>query len=268
MHDKLYRFVCTDLDKLINRKVPENLLQKGIVSVKEYRRISGRYWNEVRDLDFILWLSSVFIHRRATENIRFLSSPSEWTNYPPWKSMFNAPDGVGIIIGDVSNQMFSNVNGMRLDNFLKRKCRCRHRGRLVDDGFVVEQDMGILEERRTDIGRFLEEELGQSLHPNKVKISDAYQGIDFLGGRILPYRKYVSQRNRGNFLSLIEEIDRALGTDPDIEAKEYYQVRLNSALGYLSCFNEFNLKKKLLDKWNITNVFTIGPDIKKVMLRK
>jgi hypothetical protein len=55
---------------------------------------------------------------------------------PPHKSLFNAPDGFGLPIGNLSSQFFANILLDDLDQYVKHRLRAPHYVRYVDD-FVL-----------------------------------------------------------------------------------------------------------------------------------
>lgn len=246
-HEVLYGFLEEDLDKLRGRRVPGDLFVRGIVSRSEWKQIAGKRWSEVRDIDFILWLSSLFVFRKATDNVIFLSPKSEWDDYPYWKSMFNASEGEGIIIGDVSNQLFSNVNGLRIDRYFRYTLHARHKGRYVDDGYNVGRDEKQLEDAGASFKEFLESGLKQRLHPDKIQIVNAHEGVDYLGARILPFRRYVSERTKKQFFRTLEQVNKRLEDDFSPEAVLEGSIRISSVLGHLKPFKTYNIRKCVLD---------------------
>ncbi len=77
-------------------------------------------------------------------------------------------DGCGLPIGNLSSQLFSNVYMNVFDQYVKRKLKCHHYGRYVDDAYIVSDDREYLNNLISEITSFLEEELGLKVHPYKT----------------------------------------------------------------------------------------------------
>jgi RNA-directed DNA polymerase len=70
--------------------------------------------------DLYLWLCRVVIFHRATKKGAFvLTSPkSLWRMLPKYKSMFYAPDDVGLPIGNLTSQFFANIYMDHFDQYV------------------------------------------------------------------------------------------------------------------------------------------------------
>ena len=172
------------------------------------------------------------------ENCRIIGDRREWEKLPPEKSLFHSRPGCGLPIGNLSSQLFSNVYLGALDDFMKRELKCRHYGRYVDDVYVVapskEELYGIVPKARA----FLRDELDLELNEDKVRVVDAYKGVEFLGAYVKPYRAYPASRTlkrmRGKMKSLFPA-----------ESPRKAQARVNSMLGVLSHYDCWHVRKVL-----------------------
>ena len=88
--------------------------------------------------------------------------------------------------------LFYNYTYKVFDQYVKRKLKCRHYGRYVDDAYIVSADREYLNNLIPEISSFLKEELGLKVHPYKTRIFDVYHGVEFLGAYIKPFRTYTS----------------------------------------------------------------------------
>ena len=120
-----------------------------------------------------------------------------------------------------------------LDQVLKRTLKCKHYGRYVDDSFIVSSSKTELENLIFPIQNFLKNELGLELHPQKTKIENAYWGVQFLGGFLLPYRNYIANSTFKRMQKKLKLLPYR--TDVDVENS------LQSYLGMLSHYKNFNL---------------------------
>ena len=80
------------------------------------------------------------------------------------------------------------------DQFVKHKLKVKKYIRYTDDFVVVSNNHEYLYKLIPVIQKYLRDNLKLELHPSKISICKARQGIDFLGYVILP--KYVLLRNR------------------------------------------------------------------------
>ena len=96
---------------------------------------------------------------------------------------------MGLPIGDLTSQLFSNIYLGELDGYVKRVLRCKHYGRYVDDFFIVHPSKRYLKELIPWIREFLKEELELELHPDKIELQHYSRGVAFLGAYVRPYRK-------------------------------------------------------------------------------
>lgn len=113
---------------------------------------------------------------------------------PHQKSLFGAPPGLGLPIGNLTSQLFANVYLNELDQFVKNDLRVKHYFRYVDDFIILGHSPKRLAAYKKRIDGFLQNKLRLRLHKNKTYIGDAGEGIDFLGYFIKP--DYVLVRKK------------------------------------------------------------------------
>ena len=99
---------------------------------------------------------------------------------------FSVSTDRGLPLGNVTSQLFANVYMNEFDQFVKHVLKIRHYIRYADDFVILSHDKDYLDELVPRINDFLQERLQISLHPNKISIRKARQGIDFLGWVNLP----------------------------------------------------------------------------------
>ena len=167
----------------------------------------GRRWSDVRDMDFLRWLSEVIITIDPVKNCITIGDPSDWEGLDAAKSMLNLKPGLGLPIGNLTSQLFSNVYLNEFDQFMKRTMKCRYYGRYVDDAFIVSADKDRLLRMVPQIQSYLTEHLGIELHMGKLHIREVSQGVEFLGAFIKPYRDYVSNKTLGRIIRNVQQLD-------------------------------------------------------------
>ena len=188
---------------------------------------------------FVDYLLETIIHTDPKKDCIMVSDKSEWLSLPDDKSLFKASPGCGLPIGNLSSQLFSNVYMNEFDQYCKRVLKCKHYGRYVDDAFFVSKDREWLLALRQPVQQFLIKELGLSLNCNKTQIVNVWQGVEFLGAFIKPYRIYPStssfRRMKHKILAL------------QYGNTENMQSVVNSYLGIFGHYNSYCLRRVLFD---------------------
>ena len=151
-------------------------------------------WQEVLDMDFVRYLTIEIVLLNPIEDCRLHGSEEEWADLPKSKSLFYSPAGCGLPIGNLTSQLFSNVYLNVLDQYVKRKLRCRHYGRYVDDFYVVSADKEYLFEVAERVKEMLLKQLDLEINDGKTKVLSIWHGVDFLGAYVKPYRQYASRQ--------------------------------------------------------------------------
>ena len=172
-------------------------------------------------------------------NCRIVGDRREWKKLPPEKSLFHSKPGCGLPIGNLSSQLFSNVYLGALDDFMKRELKCRHYGRYVDDAYVIGNSREELWALVPKVREFLREELALELNEEKVRVTDARRGVEFLGAYVKPWRTYPANRALGRIRGRMKGLDWG-------EGPERVQARVNSMLGVLSHFDCYQRRRVLI----------------------
>ncbi len=131
---------------------------------------------------------------------------------PPRKSLYVQPYGQGIVIGNLTSQLVSNIYLDMLDRFVRFDLGYKWYGRYVDDFFIMvaKDDYGRLKKDVVVIEDFLRDELGLRLHPDKRYHQEVSKGMSFLGARIYPFCLYPSNRLQVNFHKAIYEVQSGI----------------------------------------------------------
>ncbi len=193
----------------------------------------------------ILWLSRKIIFNNPTENYLYQGDKNLQKLIPNRKSLFKSKEGRGLPIGNYSSQFFANIYLNELDQFVKRKLKCKHYLRYVDDFILLSTSKEKLKLWRNEINKFLQEELELELNPRKTKIQPIDKGIDFLGYFIKPSHSLVRKR-------VIKNLKRKLTAynTKEIPEKPLKKIlaTINSYYGHFKHANSFNLRKHLYEK--------------------
>ena len=231
----------------IHKQILYEILCDGIQS----RRLAicpwtNRPWEQSVDYGMIDFLVRSILFRDPVKDCLIIGDEREWEGFPREKSLrLSRIPGVGLPIGDLTSQLFSNVFLNPLDQFVKRELRCRHYGRYVDDFYIIHPDRCFLEMLIPVIAAFLEEKLHLRVHPSKIRLTRVDQGVRFLGAVIKPFRMYVSNRTVRSFHAKMHLWERRCENHKlsDAEVDLLVQV-INSYTGYLSHFRTSRLKKQ------------------------
>lgn len=235
-----------------------NTLRK--MSTHRINKHSSTQWQDILDMNFIYWLTKEIISVDPRINCIMLGNLSDWDSLDPEKSMLKLKDGLGLPIGNLTSQLFSNVYLNPLDQFIKRSLKCKNYGRYVDDAIIISHSKSYLLKQVPMIKDFLKNELGLDLHLGKLRISEVHKGIEFLGVFIKPYRIYTSRKT----LSRIEQKLDLL----DFKKPQKVIRSVNSYLGIFQHTASFNIRRKLFLKKEYLRLGVFNVDMTKIVDRK
>ncbi|MBR2710500.1 RNA-directed DNA polymerase [Candidatus Saccharibacteria bacterium] len=120
---------------------------------------------------------------------------------PPEKSLFTQEPGYGVVIGNLTSQLVSNIYLGQLDRFIYFDLGYKYYGRYVDDFYIMvpEEQYSQAKEDVAVIEKYLREELGLIMHKKKRYYQNVKKGMSFLGARVYPHCLYPSDRLQKNF---------------------------------------------------------------------
>ena len=202
---KLLRIATDSLKKMSTHRVGLSDEIEGIPS--GVLLTPATTWADIRDFDFILWLTEKIVMLDPMENCHIVGDLHDWDDIDHAKCMRFAEPGVAMPIGNLTSQLFSNVYLNPFDQFIKCDILCRHYGRYVDDSVQIDPDREWLISQVPREREFLADELGLQLHMGKLHIQEIHSGVEFLGSFVKPYRDYVSNKTLGRMTKKIQEID-------------------------------------------------------------
>lgn len=135
---------------------------------------------------------------------------SNWKNLPPEKSLYCQLPGLGIVIGNLTSQLVSNIYLDQLDRFVKYTLGYKYYGRYVDDFFIIvpADQYAKLKKDIKKIEKYLRDELQLTLHPKKRYFQSVYKGVNFLGARIYPHCYYPSNRLQSKLNAVLRNLDQ------------------------------------------------------------
>lgn len=156
------------------------------------RQFEGNYGKRYEVLRFLL---AQTIFDDPCRGVKKKGWPDEWQDLPDSKSLFKQPEGFGIVIGNLTSQLLSNIYLDQLDRYVTIDLGWKYYGRYVDDFYIIvtEEELPRVLEDIKRIEAFLAR-LDLTLHPHKRSIQPAENGVAFIGGVVYPGRKYPSKR--------------------------------------------------------------------------
>ncbi|MCQ2182376.1 MAG: reverse transcriptase/maturase family protein [Bacteroidales bacterium] len=166
----------------------------GLIMHRLNRLVSESRLPDGFDIDTVQFLLHKVVFLDPTKGCRIKGSLSDWKRLPDSKSLFNAPPGCGLPIGNLTSQLFSNIYLNELDQFCKRELGFRHYGRYVDDFYLVDNSRERLEGAVPLIEDFLRTHLHLSLNARKTRIISCSCGVPFLGAVVCPNGRFLRSR--------------------------------------------------------------------------
>ena len=162
---------------------------------------------------------------------------------PHSKSLRYSPEGVGLPIGNLTSQMFSNLYMNCFDQWVKRELGVKHYGRYVDDSYYIAEDKEWLKTIEDRVDNYLRMNLGIRLNRDKTRLTEVKKGVTFLGIHIKPFRRYVKTKS---LQRMRQHVRNMQGVDEGSLKSKAVQERLlaqaNSMLGVLNHTLSFRLR--------------------------
>lgn len=205
-----------------------------------------------RDFDFILWLTEQIVMLDPMEHCTIVGDDSDWDDIDHAKCMRYVEKGLALPIGNLTSQLYNNVYMNVFDQFVKRKIKCRHYGRYVDDSTMIDTDKEWLLKQVPKVREFLDDELGLQLHMGKLHIQEIHKGVEFLGTFVKPYRDYISNKTLERIKEKMQQLD--------LRNTEKTNRTINSYLGILSHTASYNLQREMFGIHDISQIIEFDAD--------
>ena len=211
------------------------------------------------------------IFHKVAANCRVRGSRGDWKDLPPDKSLFSYPETTGLPIGNLTSQVFGNVYLNDLDHFVKKTLKIRYYGRYVDDMLFVHRERealcailpALMEKAR---------EAGLTIHPKKILIKPAEEGVYFLGQILKPFRRTISNRTKNHFYQAIQRMNKELQEPYHVSWEMLCEMRavLNSYLGCMQHANTYRLRRAMLSRLSgrFYDFFKVNDNLSKVSINE
>ncbi|MFH1088976.1 MAG: reverse transcriptase/maturase family protein [Candidatus Uhrbacteria bacterium] len=143
---------------------------------------------------------------------------------------------VGLPLGNLTSQLFSNIYLNRFDQFVKHQLKEGYFIRYADDFVILSDNKEKLINLLPLLENFLGGELKLHLHPDKIFLKTISSGVDFLGWTLFSDYRTIRAVTKQRMFRRIQD-----NSSP---------ASLQSYLGLLSHGNTYKIRQKLLnDYW-------------------
>jgi hypothetical protein len=222
--------------------------------------------------DFEKYLAKAIIFNNPTQHCIFKSKKAEWEPLPRNKSMFTAQPDCALPIGNLTSQVFANFYLSAFDHYIKHTLKFKRYVRYVDDCVFVSRN---IDELKTIIHlskKFLKDELHLTLHPKKIYLQKAGNGVQFLGTFIKPWYTVSDRRIKNNFVQCLKKYTALAEAHlPNVEEKRQCRASVNSYLGIIAHYKTYTFRKAQIMRYfeNRLNAhFFVPLDLKKIVLKR
>ena len=246
----------------INRSLLFDELEKTLAHFRHLPAADGaaETWNDRLDYDLVFFLLRQIVFSDPVEGCLIKGDKKEWNGFPPSKTLFGQQKGVGLPIGNLTSQLFSNIYLNRFDHWVVGELGCSHYGRYVDDFYIIHQNADYLKGLIPKIRDYLKRELRLTLHPSKVYFQNSRRGCAFLGAFVKDRQLLAGKRISGNF--------KAAACACTVSKSERQVVaKMNSYLGLLRHYSTRKLRKKVVEKFNSGKQYVVCGGYEKIRIR-
>ena len=199
------------------------------------------------DLPLLLWLIRLTVMNRPEQGCVFRCPRRMWRGLPKTKSLLGTDGTHGLPIGNLTSQLLALLHLDGLDHLVREEWGVEGYGRYVDDMVFVSRSRRRLLEVRGKVGEWLTAH-GHRLHPKKMYLQHYSKGVLFIGGMILPGRKFLSRRTVRFMRDALEACHRLVGgsTNPPLVVKERVRATMNSYFGMLQHYDALRLTSHII----------------------
>lgn len=175
-------------------------IDKDVLRHQLARRVHEPWW---------MALAEQILMHDPRSDFEFRGRPEQMVLVPPHKRLMNQPPHLGLPIGNLSSQFFANVYLNALDQFAKHRVGARHYIRYVDDFILLHESAQWLNQAKTQIEAFLQEQLHVRINPKKTILQPVARGVDFVGQVIKPWSRTTRRRSYRQALERCAHADAA-----------------------------------------------------------
>lgn len=222
-------------------------IDKTVVLSQLQRQVTDPWWMALA--------TSILMHD-PRHNVEVRGTRQELALVPSHKSLFNAPDGYGLPIGNLSSQFFANVLLDDLDHFAKHSLHAPHYVRYVDDFILLHDSPQWLNQSKAQIEALLTS-LHLQINPRKTVLQPVARGIDFVGHLVKPWRRITRRKT----------VHVALDRLQDMPAADLHQSA-NSYFGLLRQATHSHHDRTRVAKLMLQRGHVVAGDMTKIYRKK
>ena len=243
----------------INRQILRGLIFKRLEKNRKLRP------HEI-DYNFAMFLVDTFLSRDPLEGCEYHGNPNLRKLVLPNKSLFGQPAGVGLPIGDVINQLNSNIYLDPFDQFVKRELKIKGYIRYVDDSRQLHNSYDYLLECKERGEQFLLNELGLKINHAKTTITSVYEPNEFLGAVVLPFQRWTKQETVVKFNAAFKSLNTKIRNGVPIDIEQELSC-INARLGYMQHFDARHVVRRAIEKSEyIRAIYQFAPNQKQATI--
>ncbi|MBQ3452944.1 RNA-directed DNA polymerase [Candidatus Saccharibacteria bacterium] len=222
--EKLYRKIAKDLDRQFEA-------YRDLKAARLLYALCKFLWGQV-------------IMDDPVKKARKRGPKSNWDTkvLPRNKSLYGQMPGYGIVIGNLTSQLASNIYLDKLDKFVTVILGYKYYGRYVDDFYIMvrEEEYAKLKRDIKVIEDFISRELELTMHPKKRYMQSIYKGLPYLGARIYPRCLYPSDRTQAKFKKAVREYSDGVGSVESVISYLGHMKHLDADGFICKVFREYN----------------------------
>ena len=165
----------------IDKKLVIDTIMTEVYKHLEKPAFDSVLWKYKLDPEFIEYLLHCMLDRNPSIDCIRMGSLDNWVGLPKRKCLRYSPEGFGIVIGDITSQLFSNILLNIYDQFVKRIIKIRHYGHYVDDMFHMHESERFLIDAKPCLEEFLNEKVHVKVNSDKWRLLPASAANQYLG---------------------------------------------------------------------------------------
>ena len=212
----------------------KRLYERAMWGLKQ--QFKGR--EDSKEFELMRFLWHEIIYDDPTHGAKKVGNLNAWRELPASKSLFGQPAGVGIVIGNLTSQLLSNIYLDQLDRFIVYTLGYKHYGRYVDDFYIVvtEDQLPQLKRDVKAIEAYLKT-LGLTLHPRKRVLQESSKGVSFLGATVYHNHIIPGKRMMKNAKQAFHEVEMGMRGVETVTSYMGHAKYMNSREMLKKCFD-------------------------------
>lgn len=165
-----------------------------------------------------------------------------------FKLLDSTPDELGLPLGCITSQLFSNVYLNELDQYCKRQLGIKYYIRYMDDITIILPNKPATQECLSKVKAFLTDKLELNINKKKTKSFPLKQGVNTIGFSIHCTHRKVRTDSKRRMLRKLKKFPHLI-REGRVSVRKAEQM-INSWLGHAKHGNHFRLLTYILEHYN------------------